>query len=123
MEATYQVENGHFHHTLIEIGCAIFDDLDSYHFLGFEILTLDDLAESTLTQHIQDEISVPENSQSYRFLYVSWKPPQSSFCLLVASFLRSKNVVDIENVVTVLIVITVVLDSLTRFCENSARIA
>jgi hypothetical protein len=100
MEATYQVENGHFHHTLIEIGCAIFDDFDSYHFLGFEILTLDDLAESTLTQHIQDEISV-----------------------LVASFLRSKNVVDIENVVTVLIVIAVVLDSLTRLCENSARIA
>lgn len=67
----YQIKNRHFHHALVEVGCAILDDLDSYHLLSLKILTLDNLAEGTLSQNVQDEVSIPENSQLRVFLNTS----------------------------------------------------
>jgi hypothetical protein len=54
----YQIEHRNLHHTLVEIGCAIFDDLDGHDLLGLEILAFDDLAKGALTQHIEDEIAI-----------------------------------------------------------------
>lgn len=56
---TYQVKHGDLHHTLVEVGGAVFDDLDGHHFLGLEILALDDLSKGTLAQNVQDEVPVP----------------------------------------------------------------
>jgi hypothetical protein len=60
---TYQVQNRHFHHALIEVGCAVLDHLDCNHFLGLEILALDDLAERALAEDIQNKIAIskPDN--------------------------------------------------------------
>lgn len=52
MEPAYQVQDGYFHHTLIEVSSPILYDLDCHDFLSFQVLALDDLAEGTLTQHI-----------------------------------------------------------------------
>lgn len=54
----YQVQHGNFHHTLVEVCGAVFNDLDGHDFLRLEVLALDDLAESTLTQHVEDEVAV-----------------------------------------------------------------
>ena len=55
---THQVENRHFHHTLVEICGLILDDLDGNDLLRFKVLALDDLSKSSLTQHIQNKVSV-----------------------------------------------------------------
>lgn len=38
---------------------------------------------------------------------------------LVACFLASQDIVDVQYVVTVLIVVTIILDSLAGLCQNS----
>lgn len=61
---TDQVQNRHFHHTLVEIGGLVFDHFNRDHLLGLEVLTFDDLTERPLTQHIQDEISISDPNVS-----------------------------------------------------------
>lgn len=56
---SYQVEHRHLHHTLVEVGGAVFDNLDGHDLLRLEILTLDDLTKGTLAQHIENEIAIP----------------------------------------------------------------
>ena len=51
---TYKIQHGHFHHTLVEIGSSVLDDLDSHDFLSLEILTLDDLPECALAEDIEN---------------------------------------------------------------------
>lgn len=94
---TYQVQNRHLHHTLVEVRGAVLDDLDCDDLLGLQILTFDDLPKRTLAQHIQDQISI-----------------------LVPCLLRPKDVIDVENIVAVLIIITVVLATLARLGEDSS---
>ena len=57
----YQIEDGHLHHTLIEVGSSVFDNFDSHNFLCSEILTFDDLSEGTLTENVENKVSVPGN--------------------------------------------------------------
>ena len=56
---THQVENRHFHHALVEVGSPVFDDLHSHDFLRLQILAFYHLAEGTLAEDIEDEITVP----------------------------------------------------------------
>jgi hypothetical protein len=58
--ATDQIQNRHLHHALVEVCCAVLDDLDGDNFLGFHVLAFHDLAERALAENIQDQISVPE---------------------------------------------------------------
>ena len=95
-----QIEDRHFHHTLVEVCCPILDDFDSHDFLCLQVLTFYDLTESALTQDIQDEISI-----------------------LMACLLRTQYVVDIEDVVTVVIVETIVLRAFAWLSEDSARVS
>lgn len=44
----YQIKHRNFHHTLVEISCAIFNDLDGYNLLRLEVLAFDYLTKSTL---------------------------------------------------------------------------
>lgn len=48
---------------------------------------------------------------------------QKHEAVLVARFLRPQNIVDIEDVITVLVVVAIILDTLARLGENSARIS
>ena len=97
---THQVKYRYFHHTLIEVCCAVLDHLDRHHLLRLQVLALDDLAKRSLAQHIENQVAV-----------------------LVSRLFRSQDVVDIENVIAVLVVVTVVLDSFAGLGENTARIA
>ena len=58
--AVEQIQHRDLHHTLIEVGSPVLDDLDGNDFLRLQILTLDHLSEGTLTKHIENEVPVPE---------------------------------------------------------------
>lgn len=109
-ELSYQVQNRHFHHTLVEVCCAVLDDFYSHDLLSLEILTLDDLAESALTQNIEDKVPIPVSQVStiqtahIRSLFIA--------NALVTSFFRAQYVVHIEDVVAVFVVVSVVLHAL-----------
>jgi len=91
-----QVQHRDLHHTLIEVGCLVLHNLDRDHLLSFQVLALDYLTECTLTKNVQDQVSV-----------------------LVVRLLGAQNVIDIQNVVAVFVVVTIILDSLARLCEYS----
>lgn len=95
-----QIEDRHFHHTLVEVCGPILDNFHSHDFLCLQVLAFHDLTESALTQDIQDEISI-----------------------LMACLLRTQYVVDIEDVVTVVIVETIILRAFARLSEDSARVS
>ena len=42
--------------------------------------------------------------------------------LLVTAILVTKNIVNVEDVITIFIIVAIVLDAFARFRENSARI-
>lgn len=95
-----QIENRDFHHTLVEVCGPVLDNLHCNNLLGLQVLAFHDLTESTLTKDVQNEISI-----------------------LVPSLLRSKNVIDIKNVVAVVIVETIVLRAFARLGEDSAWVS
>ena len=43
--------------------------------------------------------------------------------VLMAGLLRSQNVIDVKYVVTILVIEPIILHTLARFCENTARIS
>lgn len=51
---TYQIQNRHFHHTLVEVGGAILDDLHRNYLLGLQILTFDNLAKRALAENVEN---------------------------------------------------------------------
>lgn len=59
MKVSYQIKDGNLHHTLVEIGSTVLDDLNCDHLLCLEILALDNLAESALAQDVQNKITIP----------------------------------------------------------------
>lgn len=69
LKTAYQVQNRDFHHTLVEVRCFILDNFDGNHFLGSQVLALHNLAKGSLTQNVQNEISVPEMSATPDFVY------------------------------------------------------
>ncbi len=58
---TYQIQDGHLHHTLIEVCCPVFDHLDGDNLLRLQILTFHDLTECALAENIKDQIAVPRS--------------------------------------------------------------
>jgi len=100
LKTTHQIQDRHLHHTLVKVGCPVLDDLYSNHLLCLEVLTFHHLSECALTQHIKDQITI-----------------------LVARFLRAEDIVDIEDVVAILVVITIILDALAWFREDATWIA
>ena len=54
-----QIQNGDLHHTLVEIGSAVFDDLHGHNLLRLEILALDYLAKCTLAEDVKNQVPVP----------------------------------------------------------------
>lgn len=96
----HQIQDGDLHHTLIEIGGTVLDDFDCDYFLGLEVLAFDDLPECSLTKDIKDQIAI-----------------------LVPIVLVPKYVVDIENIVTVFIVKSIVLDAFAWLCEDTSWVS
>lgn len=60
---THQVQYRDLHHTLIEIGCPVLDHFDSHNFLRLEVLTLDNLTERSLSEYIENEVTVSASCQ------------------------------------------------------------
>lgn len=59
-QRTYQIQNRHFHHTLVKICRLIFDDLDGYNLLRFQILAFHNLPEGSLAQNIENQVAIPK---------------------------------------------------------------
>lgn len=57
-DGTDQFENRDFHHTLLKVRRLVLDDLDCDDLMRVHILTLDDLSECTLTENIENQISI-----------------------------------------------------------------
>jgi len=55
---TDQIEDGHFHHTLIKVRSPVLDNLDCDHLLRLEILAFDNLPKSTLPEDIENKVSI-----------------------------------------------------------------
>ena len=113
---TYEIKNRNLHHTLIEVGRPVLDDLDSNHLLSLEILAFHDLSECTLAKNVQDQVSVPKTSISSRI------DPRDTQHILMARLFRSQYIIDVEDIITIFIVITIILDTLAWLGENSAGI-
>lgn len=80
---TYQIQDRNLHHTLIEIGRSVFDDLDCHNFLRLEILAFNDLSKRSLAEDIENEVAVPAIVLANGY----WKSQEA--IVLVASFLRA----------------------------------
>ena len=85
---------------LIEVGRLVLDHLDGDHLLRLEILAFDHLSKRALAQHVENEVSI-----------------------LVVRLFGSQNVVDVEDVITILIVVAVILNALTGLGQHASRIA
>ena len=55
--STDQFQDGHLHHTLIEVSWFILHYLDSYNLVGFHILAFDHLTKGPLPQDVENQIS------------------------------------------------------------------
>lgn len=62
---TYQIKNRHLHHTLVEVSCAVLDNLDSNDLLSLHVLALNDLAEGALAKNVEDQIPIPRRAISH----------------------------------------------------------
>lgn len=114
---TYQIQHRYFHHTLVKVGGSVLDDLDSHHLLRLQILTFDDLSESTLAEDIENEVTVPVTCQ-----LTGSSETSKRGSILVPSLVRPQYIVHIENIVAVFVVVSIVLHPLARFGQDTARI-
>lgn len=60
---THDIKDHDLHRTLLSISFFILDDFDTDNFVRFQVLALDNLPKSALTQHIQNEILISFTSQ------------------------------------------------------------
>ena len=85
---------------MIEVRGPVLDNLDGNNFLCFQILTFDHLTERALAKDIQYEIPV-----------------------FVTIFFIPKYVVDEQDIVTILIIVSIILDSFAWLGEYSSGIS
>ena len=55
-DRTHELEDGHFHHTLVKVRRLVLDHLDSDDLVRLHILTFHHLPESPLPKDVEDEI-------------------------------------------------------------------
>lgn len=101
---SYQIQHGNLHHTLIEVCSPILYDFDRYNFLRLQILAFDYLPERALSEDVENQISIP----GCRSIH-DGRLRVGTLYILVAVLLVPKDVIDVENVVTVFVVETIVL--------------
>lgn len=58
----YQIQYRNLHHALVEVSRLVFDHFDCHDLLGLHILAFHYLAKGSLSQNIQDKVSVPSVS-------------------------------------------------------------
>lgn len=98
--AIKQIKHRHLHHALVEIRSLVLDHLHSNHLLRLQVLTLDDLAEGALAEYIENQVSI-----------------------LMVRLFRSQNVVNIQDIIAVLVIVSIILDSLARFCKDTSWVS
>lgn len=57
-QPTDQLQDGHLHHTLIEIGWLVFHHLNGHYFMGLHVLAFHHLTERALAENVQYQVSV-----------------------------------------------------------------
>ena len=95
MWGSYQVQNRDFHHALIKVRCTVFHDFHGHNLLSLEILALYDLPKCALPKDVKDEVAI-----------------------FVPIVFVAKYVVHVEDVVTVFVIISIILDPLARFGQD-----
>ena len=90
------LKDSDLHHTLIEVGRLVFDDFHSHNLMGRHVLALDDLAKGALTQHIENEVAM--------------------------SLFTSEVVIDVQDIVTVLIIVATIVHRLTGLGQDTSWI-
>ena len=113
IEASYEIQNGHLHHTLIEVRRPVLDNLDRNNLLGPEILALDNLSKRSLAQNVQNEVAVPATVRL-------WKTEKTN--ILVSRVFRAQNIIHIENIIALLVVIAIILHTLAGLGQNPPRV-
>ena len=53
---TYEFQDGHLHHTLVEVRWLVLDYLHSNNLVRLHVLTLDDLSKSALAQNVKNKV-------------------------------------------------------------------
>lgn len=81
-----------------------------------------DLAEGTLTENIENEVSI-SRSEGEMIVSSGVGYPGEIGGILVTRFLASKDIVNVKDIITILIVIPVILDSFAGFGQYSSRIS
>ena len=109
---TDQFQDGNFHHALVEISGLVFNNLDRDYLMRLHVLTFDDLPESALTEYVEDQVS-----KIVKLFSVMSR--EEDIDGLVSLF-SPQPIVDVENIVIVLIVISFVVGRLARLCEYSS---
>lgn len=87
----------HFHHTLVEVRRLVLYNLDSNNLVRFHILTFDNLAEGSLAENVKNEV-------------------------FVMTLILAQPIINVENVVVIFVIESVVMDRFTRFRQNSSRV-
>ena len=62
-DRTHELEDGHFHHALVEVRRLVLHDLHRDDLVRLHILTLDHLTERALTQDVQNEVPKTEKNR------------------------------------------------------------
>ena len=95
-----QIEYRNLHHTLVEIGSPILDNFDCHDLLGLQVLTFYNLTESALPKDVEYKVPV-----------------------LVSILFVSKDVINEQNVVTIFIIVSIILDPFTGLGKHSSWVA
>ena len=91
-DETYNIQDHNLHRTLLSIRFLILNDFHTDYLMRFQILAFDDLSKRSLAQHIQDQVLV-------------------SFA--------SQYVINVEDIITVLVIVAVVAAWFRRFRQDS----
>lgn len=113
----YHPQYLHFHHTLVEVGRLVLDNLDSNNLVRFHILTFDNLAESSLAENVENEVFAAVFRRAISVGLGITRARTSLMTLILA-----QPIINVENVVVIFVIESVVMDRFTRFRQNSSRV-
>lgn len=87
----------HFHHALVEVRWLVLDDFNSNNLVRFHVLTLDDLTKGSLAENVEDEV-------------------------FVMTLVLAQPIINVEDVVVIFVIESVVMDWFTWFRQNASRV-
>jgi hypothetical protein len=120
--STYQFQNRHFHHALIEVSWFVFDHFYRYDLVGLQVLTFDHLTECSLSQDVENQISRYGNRLNQQCNTRTTFVARQGRGDVLVTLIGTQPIVDIEDVIIILIVIAFVVRRFARFSQHPPRI-